>query len=117
MFVAVLSLLFWAMSQPGAQAFYMTTTELQARGATPVDEAFRLNGTVVPGSIERDGLTTSFALTDGSTEIGVVTDVAVPDTLEDRSEVVARGSFDGSTFSAVEVLAKCPSKFKARKNA
>ena len=116
-FVAVLSLLFWAMSQPGAQAFYMTPTELQERGATPPDEAFRLNGTVVPGSIEQDGLTTSFVLTDGSTDIPVVTEVAVPDTFKDRSEVVARGSYDGSTFSAVEVLAKCPSKFKARKNA
>ena len=116
-FVAVLSLLFWAMSQPGAQAFYMTPTELQERGATPADEAFRLNGTVVPGSIEQDGLSTSFTLTDGSTEIPVVTDVAVPDTFKDRSEVVARGSYDGSMFSAVEVLAKCPSKFKARKNA
>lgn len=117
MFVAVLSLLFWAMAQPGAQAFYLTTTELQERGPTPADEAFRLNGTVVPGSIEQEGLTTTFTLSDGSTEIPVTTEVAVPDTLKDRSDVVARGSYDGSTFEAVEVLAKCPSKFKARKNA
>ena len=105
------------MAQPGAQAFYLTTTELQERGPTPADEAFRLNGTVVPGSIEQEGLTTTFTLSDGSTEIPVTTEVAVPDTLKDRSDVVARGSYDGSTFEAVEVLAKCPSKFKARKNA
>ena len=116
-FVSVCALLFWAMSRPGATAFYLTPTELQARGETAADEAYRLNGTVVPGSIQEDGLTTSFTVTDGTTQIDVVTDVAVPDTFKDRSEVVARGSFDGSTFSAVEVLAKCPSKFKARANA
>ena len=86
-------------------------------GTTPADEGYRLNGTVVPGSIEQDGLTTSFTVTDGSTDIDVVTEVAVPDTFKDRSEVVARGSFDGETFRAFEVLAKCPSKFKARANA
>ncbi len=92
----------------------MTPTELAERGAAPSDEGFRLNGTVVPGSIEQEGLTTTFVLTDGTTTIDVATDVAVPDTFKDRSEVVARGSFDGESFHAVEVLAKCPSKFKAR---
>lgn len=113
-FVAVCGLLVWSMSRPGATAFYMTTTELAELGSTPADEAFRLNGTVVPGSIEQDELTTTFALTDGTTTIDVVTEVAVPDTFKDRSEVVARGSYDGDTFHAVDVLAKCPSKFKAR---
>lgn len=116
-FVAVLALLFWAMSTENATAFYLTPTELSERGPTRGDEAYRLNGTVVPGSIERDGLTTTFTVTDGTTDIDVTTDVAVPDTFKDRSEVVARGSYDGSTFTAVEVLAKCPSKFKARANA
>ncbi len=113
-FVAVCALLFWAMATPNATAFYLTPTELVERGSLPIDESYRLNGTVVPGSIERDGLKTSFILTDGETEVDVETDVAVPDTFKDRSEVVARGSYDGSTFTAVEVLAKCPSKFKAR---
>ena len=113
-FVAVLALVFWAMQSPNATAFYMTPTELQEMGVTPADEGYRLNGTVVPGSIEQDGLTTAFTLTDGDTEIDVVTEVAVPDAFKDRSEVVATGSYDGSTFTAVQVLAKCPSKFKAR---
>ena len=114
MFVAVCALLFWAMATPNATAFYLTPTELIERGSLPIDESYRLNGTVVPGSIERDGLRTEFILTDGTNDIDVVTEVAVPDTFKDRSEVVATGSFDGSTFTAVQVLAKCPSKFKAR---
>jgi len=113
-FVAVCGLVFWAMSRPGATAFYLTPTELQQDKMVATDEAFRLNGTVVPGSIQQDGLTTAFAVTDGKTTIDVVTEVAVPDTFKDRSEVVVRGSYDGATFHAVDVLAKCPSKFKAR---
>lgn len=113
-FVSVCALLFWAMATPNATAFYLTPTELLERGSLPIDESYRLNGTVVPDSIERDGLTTAFTVTDGKTEVDVVTDVAVPDTFKDRSEIVATGSFDGSTFTAVQVLAKCPSKFKAR---
>jgi len=116
-FVAVCALLFWSITRPGATAFYMTPTELQAMGTTPADEGFRLNGTVVPGSIRQDGLATAFTLTDGFTQIDVVTEVAVPDTFKNRSEVIARGSYDGDTFHAIEVLAKCPSKFKARANA
>ena len=108
------ALLFWAMSRPGSTAFYLPPTELLAKGATPATETYRLNGTVVPGSIETSGLTTSFIVTDGHSDIDVTTDSPVPDTFKDRAEVVARGGYDGSTFTAVEVLAKCPSEFKAK---
>lgn len=102
------------MTRPGSTAFYLTPTELQATGPTIGGQAYRLNGTVVPGSIEQNGLTTDFTVTDGKTDIDVTTESPVPDTFKDRAEVVARGGYDGSTFTAVEVLAKCPSKFKAK---
>ena len=108
------ALLFWAMSRPGSTAFYLTPTELQAKGPTIAGETYRLNGTVVPGSIETSGLTTTFTVTDGKSNIDVTTDSPVPDTFKDRAEVVARGGYNGTTFTAVEVLAKCPSKFKAK---
>lgn len=108
------ALLFWAMTRPGSTAFYMTPTELQAHGPTTAGETYRLNGTVVPGSIEQNGLTTTFVVSDGETDIDVTTDSPVPDTFKDRADVVARGGYDGATFTAVEVLAKCPSKFKAK---
>ena len=113
--VAVIALVFWATTRPGATAFYLTPTEIQALGSTPVDSTYRLNGTVVPGSIERDGLQTTFTVTDGTTEVAATTDRPLPDAFKDRSEVVLRGAFDGETFVADQVLAKCPSKFKAKK--
>ncbi len=112
--VAVVALVFWATNRPGATAFYLTPTEIQALGTTSADSTYRLNGTVVPGSIQRDGLETTFRVTDGTTEVTVTTDRPLPDAFMDRSEVVARGAFDGETFVADQVLAKCPSKFKAK---
>src|SRR5687767_8871444 len=100
MLVTVIGLVVWAMTRPGSTAFYLTPSEIQALGPTEVTHDYRVNGTVVPGSIERDGLETTFLVTDGATEIPVVTNAPLPDTFRSRSEVVAKGSFDGDAFSA-----------------
>lgn len=105
-------LVVWAMARPGSTAYYLTASEVLAEG--PFQRDHRLNGTVVPGSIDSRGLTTSFVVTDGDAEVEVTTDTPLPDAFRDRSEVVALGTFDGSSFTAHQVLAKCPSKFKAR---
>lgn len=110
----VVGLVVWGLGRPGSTAFYMTTSEIVAMGDAAATSDYRVNGTVIPGSIDTEGLATTFEITDGGTEMTVVTDQPLPDTLKDRSEVVARGAFDGSRFVASEVLAKCPSKFKAK---
>ena len=112
--VAVGTLVLWAMNRPGSTAFYLTPSEVQALGPTDMAHDYRVNGKVVPGSIVRSGLRTRFLVTDGSTEITIQTRAPLPDTFKNRSEIVAKGYFDGHTFSAQEVLAKCPSKFKAK---
>ena len=114
--VTLIGLVLWAMNRPGSTAFYLTTSELAEAGPTPSGEMLRLNGNVVEGSVDRSGLETTFAVTDGVTEVTVFTDRPLPDSFRDDSEteVVALGAFDGRRFTASEVLAKCPSKFKAR---
>ena len=104
-------LIVYAMAQPGARSNYATPSDL---GSSSTAEAVQLAGTVVPGSIERDGLSTTFAVTDGDAEIEVTTDSPMPDAFRESSEVVATGTFDGEVFAATDVLAKCPSKFKAK---
>jgi cytochrome c-type biogenesis protein CcmE len=118
---ALLGLLTWAMTRPGSTAFFLEVGELKEIGATAVSEEYRVNGNVVPGSVERRGVETSFRISDGSEELEVVTDQPLPDAFwtgyendPDAVEVVARGRYDGSTFTASEVLAKCPSKFRAK---
>lgn len=110
----VIGLVVLAMARPGSTAYYMTTTELAEQGTLQAGKDYRVNGTVVPGSIEQDGITTTFVITDDTTEMTVLTEDPLPDTFKDNSEVVARGAYDGETFEATEVLAKCPSKFKAK---
>ncbi len=112
--LSLFTLIGWAMGQRDAQSFYMTVSEALAARPDATQEDVRVNGKVVPGSIERDGLETTFALSDGSATMTVVTDRPLPDTFRAESDVIAKGSFDGDAFTASEVLAKCPSKFKAK---
>jgi cytochrome c-type biogenesis protein CcmE len=110
----VVGLVVFATAQPGSTSYYLTTTEMSSLDTRPVDKEYRVNGTVVPGSIATEGLETTFTITDGTTEMVVATTDPLPDTFKAESEVVARGEYDGRTFAATEVLAKCPSKFKAK---
>lgn len=110
--VVLVVLVAWAMSRAGATAFYMTTSELVELGPTKPGETVGVNGKVTPGSIERDGLATTFEISDGHAAVEITTEEGLPDAFRSGAEVVARGTFDGTTFSAVEVVAKCPSKFK-----
>jgi cytochrome c-type biogenesis protein CcmE len=112
----IIGLVGWAMSRPGSTAFYLTTSEVVERGPTSGADAYRINGNVVPGTVDAQGLQTTFAITDGATDVTVHTDKPLPDAFKDdaNTEIVALGSFNGTIFSASEVLAKCPSKFKAK---
>lgn len=112
----IIGLVGWAMSRPGSTAFYLTTSEVVERGPTSGADAYRINGNVVPGTVDAQGLETTFAITDGATDVTVHTDKPLPDAFKDdaNTEIVALGSFNGTIFSASEVLAKCPSKFKAK---
>jgi len=111
----LVGLVVWAMARPGSTSFYMTTSELLAMGgAGAVTETYRVNGNVVPGSIEQEGLQTTFSISDGTSEMTVVTEQPLPDTFRPRSEVVAEGRMGDGVFLATSVSAKCPSKFKAK---
>lgn len=120
-FLALAGLVFWAMTRQGATAFYYTTSELQSASLAAGAAEYRVNGNVIPESVVNEGLRTTFDITDGKTEVTVVTDETLPDAFwtamdagSSEVEVVAQGSYDGSRFTASQVLAKCPSKFKAK---
>lgn len=78
--------------------------------------AYRVNGKVVEGSIERldTGMDVRFVMTDGDRTVPVSYHGIIPDTFVDRADVVVQGTLDpGGTFVAHELLAKCPSKYEA----
>lgn len=116
----VVGLIVWAMNQSGSQAFFKTVSEL-TQGETVRTADYRVNGNVVADSLERNGVHTSFAITDGTEQLRIETKEALPDAFwtayendPEGVEIVAQGRYDGRTFTAHQVLAKCPSKFKAK---
>ncbi|MEA2486611.1 MAG: cytochrome c-type biosis protein CcmE [Actinomycetota bacterium] len=107
-------LMAWAMARPGSTSYYLTTSELVQRGPTASGGEVKVSGSVIDGTIHRRGLVTNFAITDGTSHVSVETGQPLPSAFKAGANVVARGSFDGQTFHASEVLAKCPSKFQPK---
>jgi cytochrome c-type biogenesis protein CcmE len=119
--LTLVALVSWAMTRPNSTSFFYTPSEVVELAAAQGAEEYRVNGKVVPGTVDSEGLTTTFAISDGETELDLTTEQPLPDAFwtamasgSSEVEVVARGRYDGSRFVATEVLAKCPSKFKAK---
>lgn len=103
-----------AFALGGSTAYYLTPEEILAQEADPTQK-IRVAGDVVEGSVTKSGEVTTFAVADGGAEVEVTTKDILPDTFAGGVEVVAEGAMgEDGRFVAATVLAKCPSKFKAR---
>ncbi len=104
-----------AVSFRGSMVYYLSVSEyMQSSGRVP--GPVRVNGRVVPGSIEKEPakMGVRFAMTDGENTLPVVYEKIVPDTFVERAEVVVEGKLDpAGVFHADVLLAKCPSKYEA----
>lgn len=109
--LSIVGLIVWSLS--GTTAYYRTPSELTS-GSFDGNRTVRVAGIVVPGSIELAGTTTKFAVSDGSSQVAVTTEDALPDTFAGDVEVVAEGAMGADAFSASSVLVKCPSKMEAK---
>jgi cytochrome c-type biogenesis protein CcmE len=107
-------LAFWAVSSPGALAYYKTPTEVSSQEIRP-DQNVRVGGRV--RELERSPGRAEFVLTDGRHIVPVSYRGEVPDTLKDGTDGVAEGTIgsDG-TLVAKHVQAKCSSKFMTKKD-
>lgn len=122
--IGAMAFLFYiGLGKQGSLVYYLTVSEYIQKGA-PEDENFRINGKVLPGSIERPSLGqyVFFKMTDAISDetkgemvsLPVKYEGAVPDMFTDGTDVVVEGkkSADG-TFMAHTLLTKCPSKYEA----
>jgi cytochrome c-type biogenesis protein CcmE len=97
-----------------SMAYYLTVGELLDRGEALRGASVRLNGRVLPGvSWDQVSGRLAFTVTDGTRQIPVAYRGVVPDTFTPGADVVLEGTYDGETFTAVRLFAKCPSKFEA----
>ena len=110
---AVMGLIGWAMARPGSTSFYLTPAELKTK-APSATKSYRVSGDVVAGSIQKQGLRTTFTIADAGDDVAISTDQPLPSAFKAGAQVVADGTYDGRSFSATQVLAKCPSKFKPK---
>ncbi len=91
--------------------FFYSPSDVAAKRLPP-DRRFRLGGLVEPGSVEKQGMTTRFAVTDNARRITVSYTGMLPDLFREGQGVVAEGRLgaDG-VFLASQVLAKHDEKY------
>ena len=90
-----------------ALVYYVTPTELLARGSAAVGETVRLGGLVKVGSVRGPGTDLTFMLTDGSGEVTVHSTVAPTSSFREGVGAVVEGQLgaDG-IFEASQVIVK-----------
>ena len=94
--------------------YYYTVSELTEQGSSIYDENVRVNGQVMPGSMQQEdvGRTLRFTIMDGKESLPVVYQGIVPDTFKVGNEVVLEGYFNSDgIFQAHTLMMKCPSKY------
>lgn len=95
--------------------YYFTVSELKAKKV--YDQGVRVGGKVLPGSVIWDmpNMKLNFELYDGEEKIKVFYRGIVPDAFKEDNEVLVEGKYsEDSLFIATSLLAKCPSKYKAK---
>ena len=85
--------------------FFYTPTDIKT-SSTRLGGAIRLGGLVKEGSVDIDGLQSVFTVTDGTADIIVRYDNALPSLFREGQGVVAEGSMNNGKFIATNVLAK-----------
>jgi cytochrome c-type biogenesis protein CcmE len=90
-----------------ALVYYLTPTELAARGEAAIGQSVRLGGLVLPGSVSGSATDLTFVLTDGETEITVHSTVAPTSSFREGAGAVVEGVLrPDRVFEADEVLVK-----------
>ncbi len=96
--------------------YYWSPSELREAGERAVGASIRLGGLVEPGSIERqaDGLTMSFAVTDGTQSVPVVARAVPPAMFREGIGVVVEGTMgrDGH-FETQRLMVKHDNEYRA----
>ena len=97
-----------ALSSVGnALVYYLTPTELLARGDAAVGETARLGGQVEAGSIAGPATDLTFVVSDGENRIQVHSTVAPTRSFREGSGAVVEGSLrEDGVFEATQVIVK-----------
>jgi len=112
-FVVVGYLIYTGIREVGV--YYFTISELKTKKV--YNEGVRVGGKVKPGSVRWDmaNMKLNFEIYDGDQGLPVFYQGIVPDAFKEDNEVLIEGKYlPEGTFIATMLLAKCPSKYKAK---
>jgi cytochrome c-type biogenesis protein CcmE len=93
--------------------FFYGPSEVMAKELAPGTRV-RIGGLVKQGSLQRDGGTVHFAVTDGKQDIPVVYSGPLPDLFREGQGVVAEGVLEPSGLAASTILAKHDERYMPR---
>lgn len=96
--------------------YFLTPSELLAKGDDAYDAAVRLGGQVVPGTVQwnAEALDLRFRMTDGQHEIAVHSKGAPPQMFRDGQGVVVEGRYSQEdVFKATSVMVKHSNEYQA----
>ena len=113
--VALAVVAYLAFSNIGsALVYYVTPSELLARGNTAIGETVRLGGQVKAGSISGDPTDLTFVLTDPDAEITVHSTAAPTRSFREGSGAVVEGQLGPEgVFEATRVIVKHDENYEA----
>jgi len=96
--------------------YFLTLSELLAKGPEAVDAPVRLGGMVKPGSVEwnAEELDLRFVLTDGAEQVPVHATGAPPTMFRDTIGVVVEGRLTGTgVFESTNLMVKHSNEYRA----
>ena len=85
--------------------FFRSPSQVAENTPLP-SEIFRIGGLVEEGSLEKNGTTARFKVTDGGASIPVVFKGILPDLFSEGTGMIGTGKLINGTFKAREILAK-----------
>jgi cytochrome c-type biogenesis protein CcmE len=112
--VAVAYLIFTALQ--GSASYFLTVSELQARGPEFYGRKVRVSGRVLPDSIDWNAgdLLLRFEIADeNGSRLRVVFNGPKPDQMRGEAEAIVEGRYQESgEFQADDLFMKCPSRYE-----
>ena len=95
--------------------YYLTVSELLAKGPSGENVGLRVGGEVIPDSIQWNpkDLKLSFRIRDGGLKLQVDYQGVVPDSFKPGNEVIVEGNYTAEgLFRATTIIPTCPSKYE-----
>lgn len=97
-----------------ATVYFRTVDQAVAQKAQLGDKRFRIEGTVVAGSVKDQGNRVAFNVEGTNTQVKVVHTGDEPDLFREGIPVVLEGHFSGDTFMSTQMLIKHSENYEAK---